>query len=187
MTQARRKCSRKNRSSMARAEVTVRAPVRACALSERPGSIADTSSTASNRPSAPKIGAPEQLKFICPRPEMLASVDCYGALLGDAGADAVGTLNVLGPDATEPGSPVFELARLRSVAAMLDRDPGGVAEQDRVASLANHFVQAVELLLRGRDEVVERLTRILQLASGEDARRPAVEGIDAVRGTLPGA
>ena len=65
MTQARRKCSRKNRSSMARAEVTVRAPVRACARSERPGSIADTSSTASNRPSAPKIGAPEQLKFIC--------------------------------------------------------------------------------------------------------------------------
>jgi hypothetical protein len=75
-----------------------------------------------------------------PRPEMLASVDCYGPLLGDAGADAVGTLNLLGPDAAEPGSPVFELARLRSVAAMLDRDPGGVAEQDRVSSLANHFV-----------------------------------------------
>src|SRR5882672_12807869 len=75
-----------------------------------------------------------------PRPEMLASVDCYGPLLGDAGADAVGTLNLLGPDAAEPGSPVFELARLRSFAAMLDRDPGGIAEQDRVSSLANHFV-----------------------------------------------
>src|SRR5258708_4241243 len=43
---------------MARAEFTVRAPVRACACSERPGSMADTSSTASNRPSTPKIGAP---------------------------------------------------------------------------------------------------------------------------------
>src|SRR4026207_871909 len=45
-----------------------------------------------------------------PRPEMLASVDCYGPLLGDAGADAVGTLASLGPDAAEPGSPVLELA-----------------------------------------------------------------------------
>ena len=41
------------------------APVSACALSERVGSIADTSSTASSLPSAPKIGAPEQLRSIC--------------------------------------------------------------------------------------------------------------------------
>ena len=50
---------------MARAEFTVRAPVRACACSERPGSMADTSKTAIKLPSTPKIGAPEQLKFIC--------------------------------------------------------------------------------------------------------------------------
>src|SRR6476659_8898386 len=120
---------------------------------------------------------------------MLASVDCYGPLLGDAGADAVSALDLLGPDAAKPGSPVFKLARLRIFAAMLYCDTRGVAEQDRVSGLANHLVQAVELLLRGRDEVAERLTKILQLAKGEDTRRPAVEGIDAVsiRGTPPGA
>jgi hypothetical protein len=75
-----------------------------------------------------------------PRPEMLASVNCYGPLLGDAGADAVGALDLLGPDAAEPGSPVFELARLRIFAAMLDRDPRGVAEQNSVSGLANDFV-----------------------------------------------
>jgi hypothetical protein len=101
----------------------------------------------------------------------------------------VGALDLLGPYAAKPGSPVFESARLRIFAAMLYCDTRGVAEQDRVSGLANHLVQAVELLLRGRDEVAERLTKILQLAKGEDTRRPAVEGIDAVsvRGTLPGA
>src|SRR6476646_9171122 len=59
-----------------------------------------------------------------PRPEMLASVDCYGPLLGDAGADAVGPLALLGPDAAKPGSPVFKLARL--LAAMLYCDTRGV-------------------------------------------------------------
>src|ERR1700719_2467702 len=122
-----------------------------------------------------------------PRPEMLASVDCYGPLLGDAGADAVGPLALLGPDAAKPGSPVFKLARLRIFAAMLYCDTRGVTEQDGVSGLANHLVQAVELPLRGRDEVAKRLTRIRQLVNGEDTRRPAVEGIDAVsvRGTLP--
>jgi len=75
-----------------------------------------------------------------PRPEMLGSVDRYGPLLGDAGADAVSTFDLLRPDATEPGSPVFELARLHTLAAMLDCDPGGVAEQNRISGLADHFV-----------------------------------------------
>ena len=75
-----------------------------------------------------------------PRAEMLGSVDCYGPLLGDAGADAVGALDLLGPDAAEPGAPVFEVARFRLLAAMLDRDPRAVAEQNRVSGLTNHFV-----------------------------------------------
>ena len=69
---------------------------------------------------------------------------------------------------------------------MLDCDAGSVAEQNRVSGLADHFVKAVEFLLRGRDELAERLARILELAGGEDAWRPAVDGIDAGRGTLPG-
>jgi hypothetical protein len=48
---------------MARAEFTVRAPVRACACSERAGSMADTFNTAINLQC--RIGAPEQLKFTC--------------------------------------------------------------------------------------------------------------------------
>src|SRR5215510_9702069 len=75
-----------------------------------------------------------------PRPEMLGPVDCYGPLLGDARADAVGTFDLLRPNATEPGSPVFELARLHTFAAMLDRDTSAVAEQNRVSGLTNHFV-----------------------------------------------
>jgi len=75
-----------------------------------------------------------------PRAEMLASMDRYRPLLSDAGADAVGALDLLGPDAAEPGSPVLELARLHTFAAMLDRDTSAVAEQNRVSGLTNHFV-----------------------------------------------
>src|SRR5262245_24051357 len=123
-----------------------------------------------------------------PRPEMLASVDGDGALFGNASADSVRALDLLGPDAAEPGPPVFEFARLRIFAAMLDRDPGGITEQDGVSGLANDLVQPVDLLLCCQDEVAERLARVFQLTRREDARRPAVDGIDAVsvRGTLPG-
>src|SRR5712692_8511077 len=62
---SRRNCSRKNRSSMARADLTVRAPVSACAPSESSVSMADTSQTAISLPSAPNTGAPEQLKSMC--------------------------------------------------------------------------------------------------------------------------
>jgi hypothetical protein len=65
---------------------------------------------------------------------MLAAVDRDRPLLGDAGADAVGALERLGPDAAEPCAPVFEAARLALLAAMLDRDPRGVAEEKRVNS-----------------------------------------------------
>src|SRR4029077_4944723 len=58
-----------------------------------------------------------------PRPEMLASVNCYGPLLGDAGADAVGTLNLLGPDPAQPGAQVFDPPGIRTVDPMVDRDP----------------------------------------------------------------
>src|SRR6267154_2934706 len=62
---SRRNCSRKSRSSIALADLTVRAPVSACAASESSGSIADTSKTAISLPSAPNTGAPEQLKSMC--------------------------------------------------------------------------------------------------------------------------
>src|SRR5947199_5949775 len=65
-----------------------------------------------------------------PRSKMLASVDGDRPLLGDAGADAIGTLHRLGPYAAEPSPPISETARIGIVAAVLDCDAGGVAEQD---------------------------------------------------------
>jgi hypothetical protein len=63
------------------------------------------------------------------RSEVLASVNGDRPLFGDARADTVRTLDLLGPDAAEPGSPVFKPARLRIVAAMLDCDTRCVTEQ----------------------------------------------------------
>ena len=51
--------------STERAEFVVRAPVSACARSDRSGSIAETSNTAISLPSTPKMGAPEQLRSVC--------------------------------------------------------------------------------------------------------------------------
>jgi hypothetical protein len=70
------------------------------------------------------------------RSEVLASVDGDGPLFGDAGSDTVRALDLLGPDAAEPGSPVFELARLRTLAAMLDGHTRGVTEQNWAATRA---------------------------------------------------
>src|SRR5260370_14895350 len=74
------------------------------------------------------------------RSEVLASVDGDRPLLGDASADAVRPLDLLRPDAAEPGPPVFESARLRIFAAMLDCYTSGITEQNGVSRLANHLV-----------------------------------------------
>src|SRR6266550_2977943 len=59
---------------------------------------------------------------------MLASVDCYRTLFGNAGADAVCPLEGLGPDAAEPSSPISESAGVAFVATVLDDDTRRVAE-----------------------------------------------------------
>ena len=120
-----------------------------------------------------------------PRSEMLSSVDRDRPLLGDAGADAVGAFDRLGPHAAEPSPPVSEAARIGIVAAVFDCDAGGVAEQDGVSGLANHPVESIDLLLRTEDELVERFTKILELVRQKDARRLAIEGIDAMLGRRP--
>ena len=95
-----------------------------------------------------------------PRSEVLAAMNGDGPLLGDARADTVGTLDLLGPDATEPGSPIFEPVRLHVFAAMLDGDTRRVAEQNGIARLANHLVEPVDLLLRAEDELSKRFSKI---------------------------
>jgi len=73
------------------------------------------------------------------RPEMLASVDRDGALFDNACADAVRTFYVLGPDAAQPRSPVFETARLRAYPPVLDCDARSITKQDGVSSLPNYL------------------------------------------------
>ena len=59
---------------------------------------------------------------------MLASVDRYRPLFGNAGTDAIGPLERLGPHAAEPGSPVSKSARIALVAAVLDGNARRVTE-----------------------------------------------------------
>src|SRR6516165_5372533 len=63
------------------------------------------------------------------RSKMLASVNSDGPIFGDAGADTVRTFDRLGPHPAEPGSPVFETARVCFVAAVLDRDACRITEE----------------------------------------------------------
>jgi hypothetical protein len=51
---------------------------------------------------------------------MLASVNGDGPLFGDDGADAVCALHFLGPHASEPSSPILELACQRFFTTMRD-------------------------------------------------------------------
>jgi hypothetical protein len=59
---------------------------------------------------------------------MLFSVDSDWPLFNDAGADAIGALDLLGPHAAEPSSPIFETACLRIFAAVLDYNARAVTE-----------------------------------------------------------
>ena len=85
-------------------------------------------------------GGARTAEIYVPRSVMLASVDCDGPLFGDAGADAIRSLDRLGPYAAEPGAPVLEEGRIRIIAAMLDGDTCGVTEQDSVPCFANNLV-----------------------------------------------
>src|SRR5437868_8715032 len=120
-----------------------------------------------------------------PRSKMLASVDGDRPLFGDAGANAVGAFDRLGPHAAEPSPPIPEAARIGIIAAVLDRDTGGVTEQDGVSGLANHSVQPIDFLLRTDDELVERFAKVVDLVRQKDARRLAIERIDAMLGRRP--
>ena len=122
------------------------------------------------------------------RSKMLVSVNSDGPLFGDAGTDAVRTFDRLGPHAAEPGSPVFESARVCFVAAVFDRDACRITEEKGVSRLANELVEPIDLLLCAEDQRVERLLELLDLMGGQDAGRLHAIGVDAVlvRGSLPG-
>src|SRR6516162_2853983 len=123
-----------------------------------------------------------------PRSKKLVSVNGDWPLFGDAGADTVRAFDRLGPHAAEPGSPVFESARVCFVTAVFDRDACRITEEQRVSRLANELVEPIDLLLRGEDQLVERILEFFELVRRQDARRLAAIGVDAVlvRRSLPG-
>ena len=65
----------------------------------------------------------------------------------DAGADAVCAFLPLRPDATQPYTPLLELAVLALVAAMVDGDSIAVAQENHIRLRANNGIEAVYLLL----------------------------------------
>src|SRR5712672_2136967 len=122
-------------------------------------------------------------------PKMLASVNGDRPLFGDAGADAVCALDFLGPHPAEPSSPILELACQRIFTTMRDCDARAITEQDGVASLTNHLIQFVYLLLGSEDKLIQRFAKMFQLSRRDDAWRLAIEWIEAVFScrSLPGA
>ena len=82
-------------------------------------------------------------------PKMLASVDRDRPLFYDAGADAVCALQVLGPHAAEPSSPILELACPHLFAAMRDCDAGVITKQEGISSFAEQRC-IIDLSLLGR-------------------------------------
>ena len=79
-------------------------------------------------------------EFAVARAIVLAAVDEQGTLFGDAGADAVGAFDLLGPDAAEPDAPAFEIVGAGFVAPMVNGDARVVAKEDDVTLLANNGV-----------------------------------------------
>src|ERR1700735_467796 len=65
----------------------------------------------------------------------------------NAGADTVCAFDPLRPDATQPYTPLLELAVLALVAAMVDGDSIAVAQQNHVRLRANNGIEAVYLFL----------------------------------------
>src|SRR5882762_1412453 len=132
-----RKCSRKRRSSTARADAMVAARANCCGRSGPSVATAETSSTPAS----------------VPRAIVLAAMDEQGALFGDAGADAVGAFDLLGPDAAEPDAPAFEIVGAGFIAAMVNRDSRVVAQEDDVALLADDGVKTIDFFSCVNDDV----------------------------------
>src|SRR5882762_7998939 len=98
-------------------------------------------------------------EFAVARAIVLAAMDEQGALFGDAGADAVGAFDLLGPDAAEPDAPAFEIVGAGFIAAMVNRDSSVVAQEDDVALLADDGVKTIDLFSCVNDDVGDGIFR----------------------------
>jgi len=100
-----------------------------------------------------KDGGTSTSEFAVARAIVLAAMDEQGALFGDAGADAVGAFDLLGPDAAEPDAPAFEIVGAGFIAAMVNRNSRVVAQEDDVALLADDGVKTIDFLSCVNDDV----------------------------------
>src|SRR5882672_360825 len=90
------------------------------------------------------------------RPEMLRAMNRDRALFGDAGPYAVGAFDPLRPDAALPDSPVLEVSDSARIAANVDDDAVRRGEQQGIPDLADDGVQAIVVLAREPDELLDR-------------------------------
>src|SRR5690349_18256474 len=95
--------------------------------------------------------------------KVLAGVYQHRPPLRDARANAVGAFGFLGPDAAEPDAPAFELAGFAFVPAMMNRHALVVAQQNHVVELTEHSIEPVDLFLSLNQDILQRLTKYLQL------------------------
>src|SRR5258705_8700787 len=102
------------------------------------------------------------------RPKMLGAVHRYWAPLGNARSDAVGPLDVLSPDATQPDSPMPELCGFVGLSAMINHNAVFVAQQDHIVHRPDERVETIEFCLGQSDESLQRFTTIPQFAHCQD-------------------
>ena len=122
------------------------------------------------------------------RAKVLIPMHADWPLFGDAGADAVGPLDILGPDAAEPGPPVLELAGQRLLSAMIDRDSVRVTEQHDVIHLLHDRIQAIDFFRGVRKNVAQRLGGGANLVRGENVGSCRARDVYVMleRGSFPG-
>src|SRR3981081_4124054 len=131
-------------------------------------------------PIGSEYGRARTAEIYMSRSVVLAPMNRDRPLFGDAGANAVGSFNRLGPHAAEPGSPVTKAACIGVIAAVLNRDTRIIAEKNRVPCLANHLVQTIEILLGAENQLIKRLATLVDFGGGEDSRGLAAVGGDVV-------
>src|SRR5262249_27108825 len=100
--------------------------------------------------------------------------------LGDAGADAVGALDGFRPDAALPDAPVLELSDAIRIAARIDDDAVRGGKEQRITHLADGGEQAIVVLARERDELLDRRASRGELLRGEDPGRLMGLRVDAI-------
>ena len=112
----------------------------------------------------------------------------HRALFGDASPDAVGTLDLLGPHATKPDSPVFEVVGAVFIAAVMNRHAIFVAQQDYVSLLAHNGIKAIDFFPGLRDHIRSGFLRDLQFAVRDNVGCGPALGIDVIvhQAAVPG-